>query len=290
MTSFDDPGSTEPRGSDTGLADRPLDQTGTHEIPAEARRKPRWGLLIAGAVVALVLIALAYAYLLHRQPEPPPETAAAAEATPTPAPAPPAASEPDVELPAVDASDGYLRDLAGQLSSNPQLATWLGADSLARRFVASIDNIADGTNPATHLGFLRPSEPFQVMEKDGLPHIDPQSYHRFDTVARVFASIDSERAAQIYRRVKPLLQTAYRDLGYPDTDFDETLRRAIRRLRSTPVPEGPVALTPRVVTYAYSDPELESLSGAQRALLRMGPENERLIQVKLGELQRALGL
>jgi hypothetical protein len=38
------------------------------------------------------------------------------------------------------------------------------------------------------------------------------------------------------------------------------------------------------------DPELESLSQAQKHLLRMGPENILRIQSKLRELAKALGI
>lgn len=301
MDPFDDNDPTDRPPQDSGLADRPLDEFPRDDRPlgkaaaldgsAAAGRRPRWPLVTVGVILALALIALAYFYLVRRQPEVPAEATATETVEPTPASqAPPPEPAPAINLPAVDASDPLLRELGGQLSANPQLAAWLGADALARRFVASVDNIADGTNPATHLGFLRPSEPFQVMDKDGLPHIDPKSYHRFDKVTEVFASLDSQRAASVYATLRPLLQAAYKDLGYPDGDFDETLRRAIDRLRSTSIPEGDVALTPRVVTYAFSDPDLESLSGAQRALLRMGPDNARRIQAKLGELERALGL
>jgi hypothetical protein len=41
--------------------------------------------------------------------------------------------------------------------------------------------------------------------------------------------------------------------------------------------------------YEYSDQELESLSAAQRHLLRMGPRNALRIQAKLREIQNELG-
>jgi hypothetical protein len=250
--------------------------------------------VLLAVVAALALIAAAYFFLVLRNgdepaelPEPPP---LASEAPPPPPP--PAAQTPDsdIDLPPLDDSDSLVRALAGQLSEHPQLARWLGVESLIRRFTAAVDNIAEGTNPSSHLGFLRPDEPFVVREKDGLPHIDPASYQRYDRLTEVFVSLDSQQAAKLYRQFKPLIQKAYEDLGYPERDFDRTLRRAIRQLRSAPVPEGDVALTPRVLTYAYSDPDLESLPPAQRSLLRTGPENARRIQAKLAELETALDL
>jgi len=55
-------------------------------------------------------------------------------------------------------------------------------------------------------------------------------------------------------------------------------------LLETPVIEGPVRLVRPVVMYEYEDPRLESLAGAQKQMLRMGPRNTKLIQAKLSEL------
>ena len=43
-----------------------------------------------------------------------------------------------------------------------------------------------------------------------------------------------------------------------------------------------------VVMFEYADPQLESLSAVQKQLLRMGPDNSRAIQAKLGEMAREL--
>jgi len=44
------------------------------------------------------------------------------------------------------------------------------------------------------------------------------------------------------------------------------------------------------VGYAYADEGLESLNGAQKHLLRMGPRNARLVKDKLREIAAALGI
>ncbi len=63
---------------------------------------------------------------------------------------------------------------------------------------------------------------------------------------------------------------------------------AFDQLLAVPVLEGPARGNQLVVTYAWADEELESLSAAQRHFLRMGPANVSLIQGKLGELRAAL--
>ena len=51
-----------------------------------------------------------------------------------------------------------------------------------------------------------------------------------------------------------------------------------------------VALDPNGVTYAYSDPKLESLSPAQKQFLRLGPRNSQAIRAKLEEIAALLKL
>jgi hypothetical protein len=54
-------------------------------------------------------------------------------------------------------------------------------------------------------------------------------------------------------------------------------------------PTGDIELEERTVaTFAYADERFESLSDAQRHLLRMGPDNVRRVQEKLQELREAL--
>jgi len=51
-----------------------------------------------------------------------------------------------------------------------------------------------------------------------------------------------------------------------------------------------VALNPKVVSFAYEEERLEGLSEAKKQMLRMGPENVKLVQAKIVEIKVALGL
>jgi hypothetical protein len=167
--------------------------------------------------------------------------------------------------------------------------SWFVNEDLVRRFVASVDNIASGVSPQTHLDFLRPREGFEVDERrDGVLVIEPDSFARYDQVAQVFASLDTEGTAALYRELEPLVDEAYAEIGPADGDFDDRLDKAFDLLLAVPVVEGPAQVEQLVLTYAWADDELEALSAAQRHFLRMGPENVSLIQGKLGELRAVL--
>lgn len=190
----------------------------------------------------------------------------------------------------LDKSDEFVRELAKELSSHKRLVNWLKTEDLIRKFTAAVDNIANGLSPRPQIDFFSPKGDFKVIKKNDLYYPDPKSYDRYNQVADVFASLDSEYCVRLYRKFKPLIQEAYRDLGYPEKDFDKTFRAAMVELLEVPLVKGEMQLEKKVISYAIADPRLENLSEAQKYLLRMGPGNVRKIHRKLRELGAALGI
>jgi len=253
-----------------------------HDRPSETP-----GLAIAVALVVAVLAALGTWYWLKHRPAAPPPQAAAAAPRQEPAAAPP---KPERTLPALDASDAVVREMVTTLSASPRLAVWLANDDLVRRFVASVLSVAEGTSPRNSLRFLTPSEPFAVRRSGGAMVADSASFHRYDTIATVFVSLDTAGTAESYRRLHPLFDDAYREVGNPNESFDDALARAVGRLLAVPVPTAPLAVVPQGVGWAWADHDLEQRTIAEKHLLRMGPDNERRVQAKLRELAGAIGI
>ncbi len=189
----------------------------------------------------------------------------------------------------LDASDAPVRGLAADLSSNPIFGEWLKSKDLIRRFAAAVDNVANGQSPRPQLDFFVLSGEFKVLSRGGKVILDPADYERYNTVADVFDSLSVSGCARAYAAARPLLQQAYRELGYPKEDFHQTLLRAIIEILKAPIVEDPIILEKGVTTYQMVDPKLEDLSPAQKHLLRMGPENLQLIQAQLREIALALG-
>ncbi len=246
-----------------------------------------WGLRAGLAAGLLLLVGgLAAVFtLLFRHPAAPRTSMPPARATlaPPSSPAPP--------VPPLDGSDDFVRDLARGLSSHPQLALWLGASELVRKLAAVVDNVAAGDNPSPHLPFLAPRAPFAVLAKRGRTVIDPRGYARWDAFASGVAAIDAAEAARVYFRLEALLETAWRELGHPEP-FRNGVTRATAALLAVPVVEAEVPVAPvvhAVRVYEYADRRLESLTPAQKQLLRMGPANVARIQAKLREVEAALG-
>ena len=250
--------------------------------------------VIVSVVVFFVLLAVVlalYFFVLKKKPEEPVEPVEVEQTIPeVEEPEEEAIETPEPLKVDLNQSDGTVRDLAADLSSHAALGRWLKSSNLIRKFVAAVDNIANGESPRSHIDFFEPTDRFDVVVKDGIVSIDPAAYSRYNLVADVFSSLSSKATARLYWLLKPALQEAYKELGYPDKDFQNTLVRAISELLKVPVLDRDIEVQKDVVSYKLVDPRLESLNPAQKHLLRMGPENIEIIQAKLRELAKELGV
>lgn len=270
-----------------------MDDLHLDEEPGEVEEpKKIRGLAVAILVILAAAAAVTY-FVFMKKTKPPAEPAPVAEAA---APAEPdkslaGAGEP-LAFPAVGlgASDPAVREFAAALSTNPEFAKWLLTKDLIRKFVVSVDNVANGLSPRPHIDFFAPQGVFRVARTKAGTSVDPAAYKRYDPVVAVALSLDAAAAARLYRAVKPLIKEAYDELGYPGDDFDDTLVRAMGELLETPVVEGPIKLEQKVLSFAMTDPVLEGLSPAQKQLLRLGPQGVRAAHDKIKELAAALGV
>jgi Protein of unknown function (DUF3014) len=269
------------------LSDHELFKT-PEELTYHAPPRRPVGVWIAVIVLVVAIAAAAYIAFVRR---PPTATTVARAPVDGARPVQPLGGDAlPVTLPPLDDSDGLVRELVKQLSSHPGVAAWLATDGLIRNFTVVVVNVADGSTPAGHLQVLRPSSKFRIVERNGHLQIDPRGYERFDTIGDAAASLDPAGSARVYATLKPRIEEAYRELGFPDTPFDRTLERSIVQLLETPVLDGPVRVEPKGIGYGFADPALEALTPAQKQLLRTGPRNVRLIQIALRNIAIALGI
>ena len=213
---------------------------------------------------------------------------------PVPVPEPPTApvvevpeevEKPDFVLPLLDDSDQLIRDGAVSLTRHEGVNAWVAPNQLVRKFVAFTDNVAHGQVAREPVRSLAPEGPFLVRKIDEKTfELDPASYDRYTPFVDIAVSVDARRAAEFFHLLRPLVQVSYAELGYGDQSFDDVVFQAIGRLLETPVIEGDIRLVQPVVMYKFEDPKLESLSAAQKQMIRMGPRNTRLLQAKISEI------
>lgn len=270
-----------------GFDDEPLVRAPAPEEPAPEQPAPTQSnrLFVAIAGIGILLGGLGAWYWESRRSAPPgnasPGTASSRSVDVTPEPAHP--------LPPLEQMDTYLRALIGALSSHPELAKWLATDGLIRQMANDIDTMSRGQSPARDTVVLRPAATFEVTGSRSQAAIDPESFARYRPLATAVASLDASASVRAYRTIQPRLNEAYRALGRSENSVDQAVAVALDLLLAAPVPDGPIRIVPgKGATYAFADPRLEALTPAQKHLVRMGPDNQRMIQARLREIQTLL--
>jgi hypothetical protein len=249
-----------------------------------------WGLGIA------VLLIGTGAAVYHYQRQGPVESdepiasrvPAPAEQAPRPVPVVPPAPARTIPLPALDESDAEVQSGLTEVFGNSAVERFLVPQRIVRNAVVTLDNL---TREKTAIA-QRPIKPtaggFVVSGSDDSLVIAPENYLRYTPFISTVKSIDAKTLVGFYRGLQPLFQQAYEDLGHPKDLFNSRLLEIIDHLLQTPDVKGPVRLVQPSVNYRFADPKLEELSAGQKLLIRMGPDNARVIKDKLREIQAAL--
>jgi hypothetical protein len=264
--------------------DLPLDRPPSHDPSPHGSSPTRWILLAAGTVIVGALLTLWWMGRTRPTPTTPAPTTATESALATQRP-----KAQSVDLPTLDDSDTFLRDMVAALSRHPTLAKFLATKGLVRAGTLAVIQIGDGKTPAAPLSALRPLTRTQILG-DPSGRIDPVSYVRWDGATGALTSVDPIHAAQLYVTVKPLFDEAYGELGHPNGDFDEAVVRAIRMLDDTPQLSADPTLLRRPSYLEHEDPKLRSLPPVQKQLLLVGPDNRRKIMQWLKQLATNLDL
>ncbi|MBE7941253.1 DUF3014 domain-containing protein, partial [Ramlibacter aquaticus] len=193
-------------------------------------------------------------------------------------------------------------DLPGALEAllgRQGVASFLRADDFARRLVATVDNLGRAHAPSSLWPVAATPGRFGVDESGGSTVAALDNAARYTPWVQWVERVDAAKAVALYRRMYPLLQAQYQQLGYPGRQFQGRLLEVIGLLLDTPEPAQPPTLqllqfTGEVasqrpwVHYEFTDPALEALPAGQKILLRVGLVNERRLKKKLAEFRDAL--
>lgn len=288
------------------------DQVETSPATEEASRKTTW--VVVSLIVLAVIAAIVWWWLPASEDKKPqtekvevdqqqstevavesydeetaePEPELELEPIPTEPEAAPEPQEPEPEPIALPELDESTPTVLQNLDSADINIRPLKSSQLIRDAVVLMDNISNGSIVRERTIVQRPDGRFKVLEVDGELYIDESSYHRYDALVDWFVSLEPDALVENYELFKPLVQEAYAEIGYPESDFNDTLLEAIEVALDTPVPDGLVQVEDDSVMYTFADDSYESLPAAQKQLLRMGPDNIQRVKDKLREIRRAL--
>lgn len=202
-------------------------------------------------------------------------------------------AQPLPPLPSYDKANDFISQQLGlenwqTLNISPQNFPALNKDFLLQRSVAFLDGLAKGALLDKLMPFARSRQAFIADKQGQALSMGATNFSRYDAFTQGIVSIDSQQAAAFFHWTRPLLETAYSELGYPGENLGGGLIAAIDTLLATPIIEGPIALKRESVLYQYADPRIEALPGAQKQLIRMGTKNGTLLKSWLRELRSAL--
>ncbi len=203
----------------------------------------------------------------------------------------PAAAAPAQEaepLPPLAESDSALRAATGKLVGEKSLVEFFQMRDIASRLVATVDNLPRPKVAQQVLPVRGPGGAFVVDSVGEERVIGAENAARYTAQVRVLEAVDAKQAAALYVHFYPLLQQAFRDLGYPEGNFNDRMVAVIDHLLATPDIEGPIKVVQPKVLYEFADPELEARSAGQKLLLRMGPANAARVKNKLRTFRREI--
>jgi len=275
---------------------------GRDERPQGPAERRSFGLL--AFMAALAILAASAAWWWHAQSSRVPRAPVPEAQAPAVEPAASAAPSAAIHFPLPELEEQPLRAaevpsaLAG-LVGEKAVATFLQTDGFARRLVATIDNLGRETAPVSAWPVQPAQGRFTVTELPDGPVIGADNAARYKPLVLLAESVDPARAVALYRRMYPLLQQSYRDLGFGDRYLNDRVVAVIDLLLATPEPaqpprlrltevKGPYPSTRPWVRYEFVDPELQQLTAGQKILVRVGPENERRLKSRLAELRAQL--
>jgi hypothetical protein len=251
---------------------------------------------VIGVAALIFVLAAAGVYYLRSRNQPLP-AAPSAPAAVAPAPSEPGIAHPLPEgagnaasapLPDLADSDAPLRDALAELSSADAVKDFLVPQDLIRKIVVTVDNL-----PRQKVAVeKRPANPaagsFLVNGDELHATLDQRNFDRYKPMVAVISKLDAKQLGALYIHYYPLFQRSYQNLGYPNGYFNDRLVEVIDDLLATPEPKAPIELVRPNVMYIYADSTLEARPAGQKLLIRMGPENAKIIKAKLTELRAVI--
>jgi len=198
------------------------------------------------------------------------------------------ATEEKPTLPRLDESDQFVRDRISIMSSKEGLQTWLSTDDLLRRSASYLDGLSRGVILGKIFPLSSPESKFATHRDGDIIWLNAGNYERYNATVQILTSIDMKLVAQMFHFSRPLLESAFSELGYQPRQMDGIILTALDQVIGTPVIVEPIQLTRDSVIYKFADPELESLTPLQKQLIRSGPENTQRLQQQAILLKNSL--
>ena len=219
-------------------------------------------------------------------PAPPPAPIVAEIEEPTPQPPPPAPAAAPVEepLPRLEESDDAVRDALGDIPLGTAGQQYLIPGNIIERSTSLIYLMAQGDVPYKLLPVSRPKAAFPFSDDGEQVVADPAGFERYDALTEWIESLDLESLLSSLEWFIPLFREAWSYYGENPAAFDMAVVMTLDLMIATPeVDLSGARLTRKEAVWIFEDPAIEGLWPIQKQMLRMGPENAKILKAKAAE-------
>lgn len=200
-----------------------------------------------------------------------------------PAAAGPKGPQPLFSADSIDVAQNNFHDWLDSHTNNPATSI-INMDGLLERVVATVDSINHDELSYRLLPVKRPGGQYQTIHVEGKTYPANNNHHRYEPYLELVNTFDVDTWVDIYQTMYPALQQQYQRLGYPDGNFNEELKGALRKLLATPDIDYTPQLNQPKVTYQFANDKLEQLPPAQKALLRLDQSTRSKLKQQLAAL------
>jgi len=253
----------------------------------------------AGLIVVLLLVIAGGVVLLTGiwpPEEEPAPTVTAPPPAPPPAPivteieepapeAPPPPPEPVEEpLPRLEESDDAVRDAVGDIPLGTAGQQYLIPGNIIERSASLIYLMAQGDVPYKLLPVSRPKAAFPISDDGTQVVTDPAGFERYDALTQWLQSLDLESLLSSLEWFIPLFREAWSYYGEDPAAFDMAVVMTLDLVIATPeIDLSEARLIRKEAVWIFEDPAIEGLAPIQKQVLRMGPENAKILKAKAAE-------
>ena len=248
-------------------------------------------LVIAGGVVLLTGIWPPKGEPAPTATAPPPELppspimTAIEEPAPESSEPPPPPPEPvEDPLPRLEESDDAVRDAVGDIPLGTAGQQYLIPGNIIERSASLIYLMAQGDVPYKLLPVSRPKAAFPIRDDGTQVVTDPAGFERYDALTQWLQSLDLESLLSSLEWFIPLFKEAWSYYGEDPAAFDMAVVITLDLVIATPeIDLSEARLIRKEAVWIFEDPAIEGLAPIQKQVLRMGPENAKILKAKAAE-------
>jgi len=218
------------------------------------------------------------------EPLPAPVVAEIEKSTPQLPPPPPAPVEEP--LPRLEESDDAVRDALGDIPLGTAGQQYLMPGNIIERSASLIYLMAQGDVPYKLLPVSRPKAAFPISDDGTQVVTDPAGFERYAALTQWLKSLELEPLLSSLEWFIPLFREAWSYYGEDRTAFDMAVVMTLDLVIATPeVDLSEARLIRKEAVWIFEDPAIEGLAPMQKQVLRMGPENAKILKAKAAQMR-----